>query len=222
MTPASVLIFCDFDGTAAQRDVGYHLFHHFSNGRNEELIPDWKAGRISSREILERETEMVTATPEEVYRFLDDFDLSPGFVEFVELCRRNHTPPTLLSEGMDFYISYLLDRHGVSGLEVISNVGQFKDGTIEISFPHINHSCERCGSCKGERMAEYKARLSGEFTTVFVGDGLSDVCAVNEADILFAKKDFEQYCQSHKIAYNSFSSFFDVAERLVELGLLKR
>jgi 2,3-diketo-5-methylthio-1-phosphopentane phosphatase len=222
MTPADVLIFCDFDGTVARRDVGYHIFHHFSGGRTEELIPDWKAGKISSREILEREAAMVTVTPEEVYRFLDGFDLSPGFVEFVEMCRKNSTAPILLSEGMGFYISYLLERHGVSGIDVISNEGKLTGKTIEISFPHTNTNCTRCGSCKGERMAEYKARRSGQFTTVFVGDGMSDVCAVCEADIVFAKKDFERYCQAHKIAYNSFSSFFDVAERLVGLGLLKR
>jgi len=54
----------------------------------------------------------------------------------------------------------------------------------------------------------------------FVGDGYSDACAAGEADILFAKKDLLQYCQSKNIAYNEFSNFRDVAGCLAKLGFL--
>jgi 2-hydroxy-3-keto-5-methylthiopentenyl-1-phosphate phosphatase len=222
MSDAQVYIFCDFDGTVARRDVGYHLFHHFSGGKNVELVRDWKAGLISSREILIREAALISASPVEIYQFLDSFDLSPGFEEFVRLCHCNGSPPVLLSEGMDFYIRYLLSHHGLEGLEVVSNQGELADGTIKIRFPYENRKCRRCGSCKGERIVEYRARHGDRPHTVFIGDGLSDVCAIEHADILFAKKDLERYCQEHGIAYNSFSDFFDVAERMTELGLLKR
>jgi len=222
MNDAPVHIFCDFDGTVAEEDVGYRLFHHFSDGRNEALIPEWKAGRISSREILEREAAMVRATPEGIYRFLDQFKLSPGFAEFVSICRRNNAEPIIISEGMHFYISYLLESYDFADLEVLANIGHLENGGIRIEFPFTNRSCKRCGSCKGERIAEYRARSATGAKVVFVGDGLSDVCAAEEADILFAKKDLEQYCQTENIGYYKYSDFFEVAERILELGLLKR
>jgi len=222
MNDAPVLIFCDFDGTVAEEDVGYRLFHHFSGGRNEALIPEWKAGRMSSREILERETAMVRATPDEMYRFLDQFKLAPGFAEFVSICRRNCAEPIIMSEGMRFYISYLLESYNLADLEVLANIGNLENGRIKIEFPFTNRSCKRCGSCKGERIAEYRARSAAGARVVFVGDGMSDVCAAGEADILFAKKDLEQYCQTENIGYYKYSDFFEVAERIFELGLLKR
>ena len=221
MNDAPVLIFCDFDGTVAKEDVGYRLFHHFSGGRNEALIPEWKTGRISSREILEREAAMVRATPDEVYKFLDQFKLAPGFAEFVSICRRNSAEPIIISEGMHFYISYLLGNFNLADLEVLANIGHLENGGIRIEFPFTNRSCKRCGSCKGERIAENRARSAAGARVVFVGDGLSDVCAAGEADIVFAKKDLEQYCQAENIDYNKYSDFFEVAERILELGILK-
>jgi 2-hydroxy-3-keto-5-methylthiopentenyl-1-phosphate phosphatase len=222
MKNVPVLIFCDFDGTVAGEDVGYRLFHHFSGGRNEALIPEWKAGRITSREILEREAAMVRAAPEEVYRFLDQFKLDPGFAEFVSICQRNSAEPIIISEGMHFYMSYLLERHDLADLEVLANIGHLEDGGLRIEFPFTNRTCKRCGSCKGERIAEYRARCAPGTRVVFVGDGLSDVCAAGEADIVFAKKDLEQYCETENISYYKYSDFFEVAERLFELGLLKQ
>ena len=86
MNNPETLVFCDFDGTVAKKDVGYCLFHHFSDGRNDELIPDWKAGLISSRDILTREAAMVRASGDEIYAFLDQFDLDPGFAAFAVHC----------------------------------------------------------------------------------------------------------------------------------------
>ncbi|UCC44734.1 MAG: MtnX-like HAD-IB family phosphatase [Candidatus Zixiibacteriota bacterium] len=215
------LIFCDFDGTVAERDVGYHLFRHFSDGRNDELLPDWKAGRISSREILLREAEMVGAPAQDILDYLDRFDLDPGFADFVDLCEKNGSLPIIVSEGMDFYIQRLLRKQGLDHLSVLSNIGHLENNGIRIEFPYVNHSCTRCGSCKGERIAEIRAQCGGAVRTVFVGDGYSDACAAREADLLFAKKDLEKLCRERDIPYVGFSNFFEVADHLTNAGILK-
>jgi 2-hydroxy-3-keto-5-methylthiopentenyl-1-phosphate phosphatase len=76
------VVFCDFDGTISRRDVGYSLFHHFSKGQNELLLPDWKSGKMSSRECLTREAAMVHASSDEIFAFLEQFEIDPGFVQF--------------------------------------------------------------------------------------------------------------------------------------------
>jgi hypothetical protein len=47
---------------------------------------------------------------------------------------------------------------------------------------------------------------------VFIGDGVSDLPAAREADVLFARKGLrlEEYCIENKIAYIGFDTFADI------------
>jgi len=218
MSGRHVAIFCDFDGTVSERDVGYHLFHHFSGGRNDALLPDWKAGRLSTRDCLRLEAEMVRAAPADILAFLEDYDLDPTFPRFVEFCRERGVPLVILSEGMDFYIKRLLGKHGLGGLTVFSNIGHFENGGLRIEFPYRTRTCEGCGNCKATRIAEYRAQVEGDCRTIFIGDGYSDACAAGEADEVFAKKDLQKYCDAEGIAYTAFTDFDDVISRLVRRG----
>ncbi len=125
-----------------------------------------------------------------------------------------------MSEGLDFYIHYILDRHNLGHLQLLCNRGYLENNHIRIEFPYKNRSCRRCGNCKGERIAEYRAKQGAGWPTVFVGDGYSDACAAREADVLFAKNDLEEYCQREKIRYNVYTGFSEIAARMIELGLL--
>ncbi len=221
MTELQTAVFCDFDGTIACRDVGYSLFHHFSGGKNDELIPDWKAGRLSSRDCLVQEAAMVRATKEEVYRFLEQFELDRGFPQFEKLCRSNGADLLIVSDGLDFYIKYLLNRNNLTHLPVIANTAKLENDRITVEFPHHNKTCRRCGNCKGERIQEYRKSQLQKARIVFIGDGYSDACATSEADLIFAKKDLEQYCLVNNIVFYKYDDFFDVAHKLVELRYLR-
>jgi 2-hydroxy-3-keto-5-methylthiopentenyl-1-phosphate phosphatase len=216
-----LLIFCDFDGTIAKRDIGYNLFFHFSEGKSMELIPQWKAGEMTSRDCLLQEAAMVKAGAEEIFNFLDQFEIDPGFPYFVELCRKNHTGPIILSDGFDFYINHLLNKHDLGHLPLYCNIGRLENKSIKVEFPYENHTCTRCGNCKGERMAEIRSHMEVPHRTVFIGDGLSDICALGETDLLFAKKDLELYCLENNIPYNKYRDFDDVARYMVGNGYLK-
>ena len=51
---------------------------------------------------------------------------------------------------------------------------------------------------------------------VFIGDGVSDLPAAREADVLFARRGLrlEEYCQEHQIAYIPFDTFADIQTKL--------
>lgn len=51
---------------------------------------------------------------------------------------------------------------------------------------------------------------------VFIGDGVSDLAAAREADVLFARRGLrlEEYCQEHKIPYIPFDSFLDIKREI--------
>jgi 2,3-diketo-5-methylthio-1-phosphopentane phosphatase len=213
-------LFCDFDGTISRRDVGYHLFRRFSGGRTEELVAQWQAGEIDTRSCLVAEAGMCKATPSEIHAFLDQIELDRGFAEFVALCESNRVDLTILSEGLDFYINHILKRYGLQHLTVSANHGYLEDNTVKVKFLRENKTCQRCGSCKGERIREYRESQTEDVMAVFVGDGLSDICAMNEADLVFAKKDLEQHCRMNNIDYVSYDYFDDVTGNLIERGLL--
>lgn len=213
-------IFCDFDGTISRKDVGYNLFRHFSNGQNAQFIPAWKSGSMSSREILTAEAALTKGTKEEMLAFVMDFQIDPAFSDFADLCRSQEIPLMILSDGLDTYIEPLLKREALGHLPFLANRGVFTSTGIGVEFPHTNRTCTRCGSCKGERIREFRDEQDGEVTVVFVGDGMSDLCAIKEADLLFAKKDLERYCQQRDISYVPFDNFRDVIAELTKRGLV--
>ncbi|MGH9820226.1 MAG: hypothetical protein ACRD43_08655, partial [Pyrinomonadaceae bacterium] len=47
-------------------------------------------------------------------------------------------------------------------------------------------------------------------TTVYIGDGLSDVCVVRRAGRVFAKNILRDYCVNHGIAHEPFTTLADV------------
>ncbi|GAC1400510.1 MAG: hypothetical protein NVSMB56_15580 [Pyrinomonadaceae bacterium] len=57
---------------------------------------------------------------------------------------------------------------------------------------------------------------------VFVGDGLSDQYAVQDADVVFAKKSLANYCAAQAIEFVAYETLLDVAEefeRLLQAGV---
>ena len=218
----SYAVFCDFDGTVARRDVGYHMYHHFSGGRNDDLLPDWKSGRMSTRDCLLAESKMVTMTPDEFYAFLDDFELDAGFPDFLDACRENDLPLTVISDGLDLYINYLLKKYDIPPVPIISNRAQLVNNSLQIEFPYPDPNETGGGVCKGERIAEYREKVDGDVTVIFAGDGLSDVSALDQVDWLFAKKDLKQYCDRHEIEYTPFDTFHDVTAELKRRKIITR
>ena len=219
MTDSHAAIFCDFDGTVSKRDIGYQLYHHFSGGRNDALLPDWKAGRLTTRDCLEMEAAMVRASSEEILSFLDQFELDDTFIEFERVCRANSIPLMIVSEGLDFYIKRLLLAHGLDDLPVYCNIGHLENGGLRVEFPYRVRTCDGCGNCKAARIAEYRRTANDSGQVIFIGDGYSDACGANEADMVFAKKDLVRYCRDEGISYHRFSNFNDVTSRLLQIGL---
>ncbi len=207
-----MIVFSDFDGTISRRDVGNRLFHYFSGGKSEEVVARWKAGEIDSRECLRLEAELARDTTlEEFYEFIDGFELDPDFGELVTLCRTHDLPLYIVSDGLDLYIRRLLNRHGLDGLPVFSNRAIIDEGRLNITWPYADESCGQCGNCKGYHVRRLKQPAQ---TAVYIGDGLSDVCAVPEADIIFAKGDLADYCRKENVDFFAFDDFSTVTETI--------
>ncbi len=208
-------IFCDFDGTVAINDVGNELFSTFATEEWKTAVEEWKEGKISSKECLERECAVTTISQADLKAFCDRNAIDPTFREFANYCRTQNYPIEILSDGMDAYILEILKRESLDWVPVRSNKMVFIDSThIRPQFPYWEHTCGVCANCKGYHLR--KAR-DGKSALVYIGDGLSDRCAVKEADIIFAKDELIDYCRENNYDYIAYRNFRDVLLALKSL-----
>ena len=65
-------------------------------------------------------------------------------------------------------------------------------------------------------------RSGEEDIIVYIGEGYSDRCPVQYADIVFARDALQTYCQEQNISYFLYSTFDDVIARLASLVSKKK
>lgn len=212
-----VAIICDFDGTISRRDIGHHFFGAFIPDRARwlELLEQWRLGVISSRECLENEAALVRADQEDLDTFLDNEGLDPYFKDFIDFCDRRGIEVLITSDGLDYYIDRLLMRFGLGYLEFKANVLVLRDGEITgVEFPHYDtHGCTRCGNCKLRHLEDLKEQ---GFLTVYVGNGYSDRCPAEHADVVLAKGELLEHCRAQGIPHIPFENFRDIERELTE------
>lgn len=214
-------LFIDFDGTVTTRDVGDGIFSNFlrrdllEQGWFEKNIADWKAGIISSHECLSTHCANTFVTEEGLQAELEEYDLTPGFVKFIEYCKDNDIPILILSDGLDYYIEFILKKYGINDIPFRSNHMYFKDGIIGVEFPHMDKGCGRCGNCK--RWHIDTRRKDGE-CVMYIGDGYSDMYAIKSADVVFAKGDLAEYCMETNHEYFPFEDFYTILKYLEKVN----
>ena len=210
-----IKLFVDFDGTITQKDVGYHLFSTFlphdilNENWHEKILGRWRRGEISSRECLTLECRYTDMKEKEVNRELDTIKLATGFKETVEFCESAGIPLMVLSDGLDHYISYILQKQGLGSVEFRANGFHFVNGSYELDFPHADKGCGRCGNCKRWHIENSR---SGDDFIIYAGDGYSDRWAVRSVDAIFAKDDLAEYCAKESIDFNPFEDFYDILD----------
>jgi 2-hydroxy-3-keto-5-methylthiopentenyl-1-phosphate phosphatase len=208
-------IVCDFDGTIACADVGNTFFAAFARPPWAEVVRDWEEGRIGSRECLEKECALSTATMTDLRRFSSTQNIDPHFQDIVGWAERAFVPLCIVSDGFREYIHLILERHGLK-VPCFANRVEFDGDQLLPHFPYYDLGCLRCANCKGYHMRRYR---DAGFRTLFIGDGLSDLCALPEADRILAKGDLADYCQREGIANTRIADLRDalsILERLPE------
>ncbi len=210
-----IAVLCDFDGTVAQDDVGNLLFRTFATGDGAaEVLSRWKRGEISSRECLEHEASLVECCRDELQRFVHSRPLDPYFKDFHDFARQRGMEVVVLSDGLDYYIEQILFRNGLGEIEFFANRLRLEGQKMRVEFPWYNLlECTDCGCCKTHHVFRY--RQEGYFI-VYVGDGLSDRCPCESADLVFAKGDLLEHCRARNIAHVEFRNFRDVEREVLK------
>ncbi|MCK9275118.1 MAG: MtnX-like HAD-IB family phosphatase [Syntrophales bacterium] len=182
------LVICDFDGTMSPKDMGYRVLKHFaSNGDWESISKAYEAGIIGSQEAYRKASSLYgNVTKEEMIRYVESQgEIDPFFPEFYTLCTSKKCDVKIVSDGLDFYIHTLLKKYGLD-IEYYANSACFNsDKTLSIEFPHKNIECNLCGNCKSTILRNFRKCYD---LIIYIGDGYSDICPAQNADLVFAKE----------------------------------
>ena len=210
----------DFDGTISVLDVTDSLLQRFGQPGWQELEDQWERGEIGSRECMKGQVALLDMSEDELKEHLDTIEIDPGFAGFVDTARALGIQVQVVSDGIDYAIRHVLQRHGMGHLEVIANrLVQLDARRWHLESPWASARCQRAsGNCKCERLAEQQS-LHGRI--LYVGDSTSDFCVSHKADLVLAKYKLIGHCEQHGISHLPFDDFTQATALLekVVLGL---
>ncbi len=212
--PRKSVVFFDFDNTITTHDVFDDMILRFSgDNRWLELENKWKEGKIGSRECLEGQVKGLRITKNKLNRYLASVELDPYFKKLIEFFDTKKIKKVILSDNFDYILKHILRRNSFKGLKLYSNKLRFAKDRLIPSFPFKSRHCAKCAHCKAKNLL---ANIDKDSIIIYIGDGKSDTCPAEYADIIFAKKDLLKYCRGKNLRCYRYGTLRDV------LGLFKR
>jgi 2-hydroxy-3-keto-5-methylthiopentenyl-1-phosphate phosphatase len=210
--PPQIRMFVDFDGTIALEDTTDVILERFAEPEWRAVEADWLAGRIGSRECLARQVDLIRALPHEIDDVIADIPLDPHFLAFSALCRDNGIPLTVVSDGLDHVVMKMLARGGAN-VPVRANRLEWRGkDRWRLAFPFSSDACRSAaGHCKCSALDREPGPLR-----ILVGDGRSDFCAAETADLVIAKGALAEHCHSKGLSYLVFGNFAGAMTMLSE------
>ena len=230
-----IVFFTDFDGTITLKDTNdfmtdNHGFGHAKRREGNMLILD---GTDSFRDGFQKMLDSWHLPFPEVIEILkQNIKLDPYFKDFVEWAKKSHVPIVVLSSGMVPVIHALLEN--LLGVEETKDIEIIANGVKERA---PNHSLDKAdgwtidfhddssfGHDKSLTIRPYAdviAKLPEIERTslLYAGDGVSDLSAARETDLLFAKEghDLITYCEREGIPFTTFNDWQSILEETKDI-----
>ena len=183
-----------------------------------ELCEEFHSGKIGTREVNERHLALVEDFSFKKFNsYLDEEVIDEYFKNFIFFCNEKDIQLTILSSGLDYYIDYIFKRENID-LSYFSSALVWDDKNKKISCRYIftDEYCRLCDTCKRNLLINNTNDFENE-VSVYIGDGVSDYCVSNFADIVFAKGKLASYCWKNNITYFDYNNFSDVKNKLIKL-----
>ena len=208
-------IICDFDGTVTRQDTTDWVLEHLAEPPWRQLQDEWLAGRISGAECMRGQIALIAGSQADLDAVLDRVELDPGFPAFVAWAEARGAPLSIASDGVDYFIARILKRYGLEHLPVTTNRLAGTPGARRLEHPAKSENCvSGSGVCK----CAVAAGPADVGPLVYVGDGRSDFCVSDRADVLFAKGALADYAADRGRPYHAFDTFHDVRRALASLA----
>ncbi|TPX18430.1 uncharacterized protein E0L32_011671 [Thyridium curvatum] len=226
-----IICFSDFDGTIFMQDTGHILFdnHGCGSKRREILDEQIKSGERSFRDVSEEMWGSLNVPFDDGFEVMErELEIDPDFRAFHQFCLDNGIPFNVISAGLKPVLRRVLDaflgEDRSAHIDIVANGADIAaDGSAW--RPVWLHGGSELGHDKAQSVAEARraAELACEDGTVplivFIGDGVSDLPAARQADVLFARRGLrlEEYCVENGIPYTPFDTFADIQRELARV-----
>lgn len=212
------IVICDFDGTITKVDMIGEFLETFAHPDWHISEGQWRRGEIGSMECMSLQfSEIKNITYAQIMDFINSREVDDYFLEFYNLAKQKGLKVVIVSDGFDFFIKPILEKVGITDIEIYTNHMEFKDGKFIMEFPNVRKKCKkRAGTCKCSIVKDFKKKYDKVF---YVGDGQSDFCVCKKSNVLFAKHHLKEYCLKKEIDHVDYKTFQEVIEN-PELGLL--
>ncbi|ODQ78685.1 hypothetical protein BABINDRAFT_162388 [Babjeviella inositovora NRRL Y-12698] len=161
---------------------------------------------------------------------LKNIKLDPGFRVAYNYCTANNIPVIVVSSGMKPIIHALLlnlvGEDAAKNIEIISNEVEIKEDKTwdivyidESDFGHDKSRAIKPYSQKRNAANPVTQKALSEQVLFYCGDGVSDLSAARETDLLFAKRgmDLVTYCEAQNVPYKNFDDWSDILQGIKDV-----
>ncbi|KAK8060230.1 2-3-diketo-5-methylthio-1-phosphopentane phosphatase [Apiospora sp. TS-2023a] len=221
-TNPKAIFFTDFDGTITLQDTNDYMTDNMGFGYElrRKGMDDVLDGKRTFADSFKEMLDSVKAPFDECLRVLtENIKLDPAFKEFFDWCRANNVPVVVLSGGMQPVIravlAHLVGEEAVKHMQIVSNDVAVSPGHTDINeeggWTITYHDESEHGHDKSLEIRPYAA-LKERPVMFYAGDGVSDLSAAKETDLLFARagRDLVMYCERENVPFTVFHSFSDI------------
>ncbi|MDD5194419.1 MAG: MtnX-like HAD-IB family phosphatase [Candidatus Omnitrophica bacterium] len=184
-------IFFDFDNTITSFDVLDEIIRKYSiNNHWQFLEEEWEKGRIGSKECLAGQLKNVRISKNALRTYLSSVRVEPYFRRILAILRKKNIKVFVVSDSFLFIIKNILRNNAISPLPIYANKLLFKGNKLKPLFAHRNNSCSSCAHCKKNTLLSI---IKNDKINIYIGDGLSDICAAQNTQLVFAKGRLLEY-----------------------------
>ncbi|MCL4557082.1 MAG: HAD family hydrolase [Deltaproteobacteria bacterium] len=207
------LIVSDFDGTINKKDLGEEFGRILSS--YPELKDRFTGGKLGMPEVyrsLLGSREMSLKAVKDFY--VEHSEIDGHFVRFLKFVDERDIAHIIVSDGFDLLIEATLAAYGIKD-SICIFANRIRDAGagngVVMDFPFRDDDCAFSGVCKKTIIRLFRQHFD---RIVYIGNGYSDIDAVPEADIVFARSMLKSYCNDNRIPSLWYEDYGDIVGKL--------
>ncbi|EXJ84302.1 hypothetical protein A1O3_04969 [Capronia epimyces CBS 606.96] len=230
-----VIFFTDFDGTITLQDTNDFITDNYGMGYEERrqlfraVINHTDTFRNTFQKMIDS-WHMPFPRVLEILR--DNITLDPYFKQFMVWAREHDVPVIVLSSGMipvlETLLKHLLGEDLMSDIEIVANEVQLlaPGNSIDVAdgWTIKFHDDSGFGHDKSLTIRPYadaiaKLPPNERPTLLYAGDGVSDLSAARETDLLFARagQDLVTWCEKEGIPFTTFEDWKTILDETKDI-----
>ncbi len=211
VTVMKTLIVSDFDGTINKKDLGEEFGRILA--ASPGLRDEFGRGKLSVPDLYRKllcHDGLSFASVRDFY--VEHAAIDGHFAGFLRFTGDRNIAHIIVSDGFDLLIKATLKGAGIPDPQCIfaNTIRELEDG-IGLEFPFQDDDCAFSGVCKKAVMRAFRPYFD---RIIYIGNGYSDIDAVSEADVVFARSMLKSYCNDKRIPSLWYDDYGDIMEKL--------